>query len=151
MKVRRGRPDDQETLSRFRHELWPESTADEHARELAAILAGRPPSTMPYAVFVCELEDGTLGGFAEVGLRSHADGCDPTRPVGFLEGWYVPQQHRRNGIGAALIRAAEQWAREQGCAEMASDTWADNLVSQQAHESLGFEVVDRCVNYRKVL
>jgi aminoglycoside 6'-N-acetyltransferase I len=34
---------------------------------------------------------------------------------------------------------------------MASDTWQDNVDSQRAHEALGFEVVDRCVNYRKVL
>ena len=35
--------------------------------------------------------------------------------------------------------------------ELASDTWIDNEKSQRAHEALGFEVVDRCVNYRKVL
>jgi aminoglycoside 6'-N-acetyltransferase I len=34
---------------------------------------------------------------------------------------------------------------------MASDTWLDALDSQQAHEALGFEVVDRCVHYRKNL
>jgi aminoglycoside 6'-N-acetyltransferase I len=34
---------------------------------------------------------------------------------------------------------------------MASDTWLDNLGSQSAHEALGFEVVDRCVHYRKRL
>jgi aminoglycoside 6'-N-acetyltransferase I len=34
---------------------------------------------------------------------------------------------------------------------MASDPWLDNVASQTAHEALGFEVVDRCVHYRKVL
>jgi aminoglycoside 6'-N-acetyltransferase I len=34
---------------------------------------------------------------------------------------------------------------------MASDTWIDNAESQRAHQALGFEVVDRCVNYRKRL
>jgi aminoglycoside 6'-N-acetyltransferase I len=71
--------------------------------------------------------------------------------VGFLEGWYVAETHRRRGVGAALLRAAEDWAREQGCTEMASDTWLDNEGSQRAHEALGFEEVDRCVNYRKSL
>ena len=47
--------------------------------------------------------------------------------------------------------AAEAWSREQGASELASDTWLDNAGSQRAHEALGFEVVDRCVNYRKPL
>ncbi len=34
---------------------------------------------------------------------------------------------------------------------MASDTWIDHIPSQKAHEALGFEVVDRCVNFRKRL
>jgi len=47
--------------------------------------------------------------------------------------------------------AAEDWARSQGCVEMASDTWVDNDLSQRVHEALGYEVVDRCVHYRKTL
>ena len=43
------------------------------------------------------------------------------------------------------------WARLKGCREMASDTWIDHEGSQRAHEALGFEVVDRCVHYRKEL
>jgi aminoglycoside 6'-N-acetyltransferase I len=38
-----------------------------------------------------------------------------------------------------------------GARELASDTWLDNAGSQHAHEALGFEVVDRCVHYRKAL
>jgi hypothetical protein len=32
-----------------------------------------------------------------------------------------------------------------------SDTWIDNEVSQRVQETLGYEVVDRCVRYRKTL
>jgi hypothetical protein len=46
---------------------------------------------------------------------------------------------------------AEPWSRRQGYREIASDTWLDNVGSQTAHQALGFEVVDRCVNYRKAL
>jgi aminoglycoside 6'-N-acetyltransferase I len=106
---------------------------------------------MPCVIFVYELNGERLIGFAEVDLRSHADGCDPARPVGFLEGWYVLEGHRRKRIGAALLQAAENWARGHGCTEMASDTWIDSDISQRAHEALGFEVVDRCVHYRKAL
>jgi len=50
-----------------------------------------------------------------------------------------------------LLRAAEDWARSQGCIEMASDTAIDNQVSQRAHEALGFEVAERSVLYPKTL
>jgi GNAT superfamily N-acetyltransferase len=59
--------------------------------------------------------------------------------------------HRSKGAGRALMRAAEDWARSQGCRQMASDTWLDNEPWQRAHEALGFEVVDRCVHFRKAL
>jgi aminoglycoside 6'-N-acetyltransferase I len=49
------------------------------------------------------------------------------------------------------MRSAEDWARAQGCREMASDALIDNEGSQRAHEALGFDVVDRCVHFRKVL
>jgi aminoglycoside 6'-N-acetyltransferase I len=117
---------------------------------LRAVLAGRPASTLPLVVFVAE-RAGQLAGFIEVGLRSHADGCDERRPVGFVEGWFVVPAHRRRGVGRALMRAAERWARQQSCIEMASDTWIDNVASEQAHAALGFEVVDRCINFRKSL
>ena len=150
-KIRPGAPSDEDQLARLRAALWPESSADEHARELGPILAGKPPSTLPYAVFVAEMESGVLAGFLEAGLRSHADGCDTRRPVGFVEGWFVREHARRKGLGKRLLAAAEDWARSQGCTEMASDTWIDSTLSQHVHESLNFEVVDRCIHYRKAL
>jgi aminoglycoside 6'-N-acetyltransferase I len=141
---------DGDALASMRTALWPDGSREEHEAELRAILAGAPSSTLPLVVMVAGV-DGEIGGFVEVGLRSHADGCDPRQPVGFLEGWYVAPAHRGTGMGRALIAAAEEWCREQGCKELASDTWIDNEESQRAHEALGFEVVDRCMNYRKVL
>jgi aminoglycoside 6'-N-acetyltransferase I len=149
--IRKGTPEDQDQLAILRHALWPESSIDEHRRELELLLAETFPTTLPYTTLVAQDAQGTIVGFVEAGLRSHADGCDPRRPVGYLEGWYVTPEWRRKNVGAGLVAAAEAWARSQGCTEMASDTWADNVDSQRAHEALGFEVVDRCVNYRKAL
>ncbi len=102
-------------------------------------------------ILVSEDENGALIGFLEVGLRSHADGCDPARPVGFVEGWFVQEEFRNRGIGRELMRSAENWTRAQGCVEMASDALIDNEGSQRAHAALGFDVVDRCVHFRKGL
>ena len=133
------------------HELSPETSKEEHSRELAPILQGRPPGTLPPVIFVAGTDVEGLAGFIEVGLCSHADGCDPATRVGYVEGWYVDARHRGHRIGAPLLAAAQDWTRGHGCVEMASDTWIDNVVSQQVHEALGFEVVDRCVHYRKRL
>lgn len=131
--------------------LWPDGSFEEHRREVAEKLVREAGSGLPMAIFVAERRDGSLCGFVEAGLRSHADGCDARQPVGFLEGWFVEESARGRGVGGALVAAAEAWAREQGCAEMASDTWIGEEASQRAHEALGYEVVDRCVHYRKSL
>jgi aminoglycoside 6'-N-acetyltransferase I len=150
MEIREASPVDCALLARLRHDLWPESSAEEHEGELSRILSGANPGTLPSVILVAD-EAGRVVGFVEAGLRSHADGCDPALPVGYLEGWYVIPSHRRQKVGALLVAAAEQWARDRGCREMASDTWLDREDSQRAHEALGFEVVDRCVHYRKPL
>lgn len=151
IRIRLAKLSDRDQLVRMREALWPKTPAGEHARELTDILEGRPVTTLPLIILVAEVSDRGLAGFLEVDLRSHADGCNPSRPVGYVEGWYIEENHRHRGIGRRLLAAAEDWARSQGCIEMASDTWVDNDVSQRVHEALGYEVVDRCVHYRKTL
>jgi aminoglycoside 6'-N-acetyltransferase I len=149
--IRPALPADRDPLTQLRHALWPESSAEDHASELAQILDGKAPGILPATIFVAESSDARLLGFLEAGLRSHADGCDPAHPVGYVEGWYVVASERRHGIGAALLRAAEEWARTQGSTEMASDTQLENLLSQRAHASLGFRIAERSILYRKAL
>ena len=148
--VRLALPSDLSVVADQLFALWPDGSLSEHMTEAAAILTGKPRSTMPLVVFVAEAL-GKVVGLVEVGLRSHADGCDARKPVAFIEGWFVEPEHRRSGVGRALLRAAEEWALAQGCDEMASDTWMDNETSHRAHTALGFEVVDKCVNYKKAL
>jgi hypothetical protein len=49
------------------------------------VIEGKARLMMPIAVLVAEEGDGSLAGFVEVDLRSHADGCDPAQPVGYIE------------------------------------------------------------------
>lgn len=164
VRIRTATPADCDAIASMCASLWPDSPTPEHAKELLPILQGKPRSTLPMTIFVAEsairdtetpgvtaARGTTLVGFVEVGLRSHADGCDSAHVVGFIEGWYVLETWRRRGVGGQLVAAAEQWARAQGCTEMASDTWIDGAISQNAHEALGYQVVDRCVHYRKLL
>ena len=153
IQIRPAHFKDLEQLAPLFVALWPDSSAEEHAHELRLLLGAKPALalTMPLIIFVAEANDGTLVGFLEVGLRSHADGCNPAQPVGYIEGWYVAGNHRQRGVGSSLLAQAEDWSRGHGCVEMASDALIDNELSQRAHEALGYAVVDRCVHYRKKL
>jgi aminoglycoside 6'-N-acetyltransferase I len=100
--------------------------------------------------FVAEAE-GEVAGFAEVSLRTdYVNGC-ATSPVAFLEGIYVSEPHRRRGLGRALVAAAEQWGREQGCRELGSDALLGNDLSHRFHGGAGFEETERVVYFRKPL
>jgi aminoglycoside 6'-N-acetyltransferase I len=89
-------------------------------------------------------------GFVELSIRPHAVGCTSDR-VAFVEGWYVEDEYRRRGVGAALIRGAEEWGRSNKCTELGSDTQLWNQSSIDAHKALGFEEVERVVAFRKSL
>jgi len=102
------------------------------------------------AVLVAQDESANLIGFLEAGIRYAADGC-ASRNVGYVEGWYVQEEHRRQGVGAALVEEAERWARSRGCVEMASDCELANDVSFLAHLRLGYEEVERTIHFRKTL
>ena len=68
--------------------LWPVAIA-EHAAEIETILSTGLSGALPVTILVAEDESGTVTGFLEVGLRSRADGCNPARLVGFVEGRFA--------------------------------------------------------------
>jgi aminoglycoside 6'-N-acetyltransferase I len=146
--IRHVMPSDREAWVRMRVALWPEDAVAEHDAEAARFLQG--VSRNPIAVLVADGWPAGLIGFAEISIRSYAEGCATDR-VGFLEGWFVVPEHRRRGIGGALVRAAERWALAQGCREFASDALADNDESALAHRALGFTEVGMIRCFRKDL
>ncbi len=101
--------------------------------------------------FLAHLQDRQAIGFTEATLRrDYVNGCE-TSPVAFLEGIYVSPEFRRGGVARSLIEAVEQWARQQGCTEFASDTDFTNRESQALHLSLGFAETERVIFFRKLL
>ena len=71
-------------------------------------------------------------------------------PAPSIEDMYKPN-YRGRGVGAALMRAAEEWGRASQCTELGSDTQLWNESSIAAHKALGFEEVERLVAFRKSL
>jgi aminoglycoside 6'-N-acetyltransferase I len=133
--IRRVTADDAAAWLRMREALWPDESGS-HAREVEDFLAGR--LKMPLAVLLAVNDSGTPLGFVELSIRAYAEDCVTDR-VAYLEGWYVVPDARRRGIGAALVKAAEDWGRAQGCTEFGSDALLDNDVSAAAHRALGFD------------
>lgn len=129
---------------KMRAALWPETPAEDHQVEATELL-GTPKE----AVALVALDDsGGYLGFAEATLRPFVEGC-LTRPVGYLEGWWVLPEARQTGVGRALVAGVEAWAKQQGCREMASDCLLENTVSCAAHQRLGFEETSRIIQFRK--
>jgi aminoglycoside 6'-N-acetyltransferase I len=143
--IRRAAPEDKPEWLRMRQGLWSDAPVDYLSLDLDTKLADEDK-----AVFLASTADGQLVAFVEVGLHNYAEGCD-TSPVGYIEAWYVELHVRGQKLGRELIHAAEQWAREKGATEMASDTWLDNHEGIQAHLRMGYEEVDRLVHFVKQL
>jgi putative acetyltransferase len=152
--VRPAYPSDRTDWLRMRCALWPEETDGQHVAEFEAYFAGRFPNPpglfLASAAFVAVRPIGGLCGFAEASIRSYAEDCETTR-VGYVEGWFVDPDARRKRIGRMLLAAAEAWAIEQGCTEMASDAHLENAVSREAHRALGYAESSRLVHFRKPL
>jgi len=147
-EVRRAMHTDSAGWLRMREALWPEEHNGYHAAEIEQFFAGK--LDMPLEVLVAVDGFGALIGFAELSIRRYAEGCVTDR-VAYLEGWFVEEQHRRHGVGAALVAAAEAWARKQGCTEFGSDALLENEISAAAHQALGFEEVERIRCFKKNL
>jgi aminoglycoside 6'-N-acetyltransferase I len=129
---------------RLRSDFWPDAP---NAREVAMYFRGELKGIE--VVLVAVAAEDILGA-AELSIRPCAEGCVTTR-VAYLEGWYVAADGRRQGVGRALLGAAEQWARAQGCTEFASDTRIDNEQSHRAHLGCGFREAARVRCYAKQL
>lgn len=147
IQIRPAQPGDAAAWECMRQALWPSPT-DEHVAEIAAYFDGK--QNRPAEVLLAIDADGQAIGFAELAIRECAEGCYSGR-VAYLEGWYVAPGVRRQGVGAALVRAAEEWGRAQGCTEFASDTDLDNAVSEAAHHALGFIEAGRITCFKKNL
>jgi aminoglycoside 6'-N-acetyltransferase I len=128
------------------HVIRPDD-ADDHEVEIARFLDDPPEDEV---VFVAEDGDARVVGFLEASVTNRADGCDGPR-IGYVEGWYVEAGHRGRGVGRKLVQAAERWARQARCAEMASDCDLENDDACWAHLRVGFDAVGRGIHFRKDL
>ena len=143
--IRKATVSDLTDLAELACRLWPDHTQPEMQKEFACILSERT------AAFFLAFEQERAVGFAQCQLRyDYVEGTDSS-PVGYLEGIYVADGYRKQGIAKALLKACENWAKTKGCSEFASDCELSNLQSLHFHLSMGFEEANRIVCFTKKL
>jgi hypothetical protein len=103
-RIRRREPFDDAEWLRMRRELWPHETKEAHQIEMAAWVARSDA-----VILVADRRDGQrLAGFAEVGTRLYADGCD-TGPVALLDA--IDSQRAHESLGFIEVERAVRYRK----------------------------------------
>ena len=143
--IRKACREDAPTLAALALKLWPHHTLADLTDEFSGFL-----KEDSCALFLAWDAD-TAVGFAQCQLRrDYVEGTE-TSPVGYLEGIFVRPGYRRQGLARQLLSACENWAKEMGCREFASDCELTNTQSQTFHRKAGFTEANRIVCFTKKL
>ncbi len=145
MILHRASGADAGTLAGLAALLWPSHSREELTAEFAQLLENGDS-----ALFLAT-ENGEAIGFAQAQLRRDYVEGTHSSPVGYLEGIFIREEHRGRGHARALLRACENWAKEQGCTEFASDCELHNEASLSFHRKLGFSEANRIICFTKKL
>ncbi len=141
--IKQATINDSSILAELAIQMWDEATLEELEESFTEIIGSRNA-----ACFLKYSENMPIG-FAQCSLRT--DYVEGTKggPVGYLEGIFLMEAHRKKGYAKELLRVCEKWAKDRGCSEFASDCELENTSSLQFHLAMGFEEANRIVCFRK--
>jgi ribosomal protein S18 acetylase RimI-like enzyme len=128
------------SLLEFGSPAWqdPERLAPGFAEVLtSAVRAQDARST----VLIAQSAFGTKVGFISLTVREDVTGAERAhvRDLGVIE------DARQMGVGSALMRAGEAWARERGLPVLSLDVWATNGRARAFYETLGYSAESLCL------
>lgn len=126
--------------------MWDSNSVEELVKEFETELEDGD-----CAIYVYYTEDHLPIGFAQCGLRhDYVEGTE-TSPVGYLEGIFIREEYRKNGYARELLAKCENWAKQKGCTEFASDCELVNEDSLKFHLGMGFDEANRIICFTKKL
>ena len=96
--------------------------------------------------FVADL-DGRVAGWVHVVLAEYVD----SEPFVVIGGLVVDRNHRRLGIGRALMERAELWARERGCSMVRLSSSSTRNAAHRFYEALGYTIIKTQYSFVKPL
>lgn len=142
MKLISIKRDDFSLWSKFRRAIYPITSHVVDLKEIENIFLSET-----WHCWFVEREDGQRVGLVELSLRNIVDGCVGS-PVPYLEGLYLIETERGKGRGTEVVEMIKVWCQEKGYSELGTDAELKNIDAQKFYEKLGFELVDRVVEYR---
>lgn len=113
--IRSVKQSDADSWQRLRNLLW---EGDDHKSEIARFFRG--DAEEPNEVLLAVSENNEVIAHIELSVRYDIEGLVDLK-TGYVEGLYVDDSNRVSGIALKLLRAAESWAKDQGCLAFASD------------------------------
>jgi ribosomal protein S18 acetylase RimI-like enzyme len=128
------------SLLEFGSPAWTDmaSLAPGYADVLAAAVRAQDSQS---TVLIAQSTDGTRLGFISLRVREDVTGADR----GHVADLGVIEDARRSGVGSALMRAGEAWARERGLPMLSLDLWATNERARTFYETLGYSAESLCL------
>lgn len=145
IQIKMAESSDLVAVAELAQQLWQHHTVEELYGEMAEYLSSG-------AIFLAwETEGDKMKevGFAQCSLRhDYVEGTSKS-PVGYLEGIFVLPAYRRCGISQKLLQACQEWAKQQGCCEFASDCELENKESLCFHLACGFQEANRIICFVK--
>ena len=145
MKILEATQKDSHVLAQMATKIWDNENVDELEQEFVEI--NQSAKDTCFIAF-----DGKFPvGFANVSLRfDYVEGTESS-PVGYLEGIFVDENFRNRGIARSLVKSCEDWAKEKGAKEFASDCLLDNTQSLKFHLAIGFIEANSIICFKKNL
>lgn len=143
--IYKAEKEDATKIAKLAIQMWKDHTVEELAEEFVEII-----NNDDTVIFLFSADNQEIG-FAQCQLRhDYVEGTDSS-PVGYLEGIFIEPSHRSLGYAKQLLGKCEEWAKEKGCVEFASDCELDNDISLAFHLKMGFAEANRIICFTKEL
>lgn len=159
--IKKASQSDYEIVAVIANKLWSSHNLDELKNEFKEILKDKNSCVFLYYIrdyigdyisdYKYNTDRNTPIGFCQLSLRYDYVEGTTFSPVAYLEGIYVEKEYRKLGVAKELIQVSENWAREKGVKEFASDCELNNIISENVHKKLGFREVNRIICFKKDL
>jgi GNAT superfamily N-acetyltransferase len=140
--IRAARTFDAPAIAALCGELGYPSTRQQVVSRLAAIEASADGS-----VFVAESVAGTVVGWLQAARGTQLTSDGDAEILGLV----VTAAHRGQGIGAALVAAAERWALACGCGRLRVRSRSDREAAHRFYERAGYQRIKAQVMFGKAL
>jgi GNAT superfamily N-acetyltransferase len=95
-------------------------------------------------VLIAEAANQTPLGFISLKVREDPAGIERAHVADLA----VTGSARRAGVGTALMKAAESWARDLGMGTLSLDVWATNENAMAFYRHLGYSTESVCLQRR---